>query len=229
MKNYFICILFLALAFGGCQSKVQHLDVKQVSFSDTTDDWGIRVNLSVFSSTDPEVNKSCQVLNDEIQKYVSGLSDSLKLQATEFFTTYVTDTTPRPAWNYELIVEDSVFMATDHFVSVRVLAYVFTGGAHGNTSFCSFNYDVKNQKLLTPEEIINYNDLAGINALLKANFKNPEKCFNVDPTLDLMTVLNFNPTDVCFTYEQYVLGAYACGVAEITVPRKELKDAMLVK
>ncbi|MFR7876763.1 MAG: hypothetical protein ACLU4J_10480 [Butyricimonas paravirosa] len=49
-------------------------------------------------------------------------------------------------------VGDSVFIANDQYVCVRLIIYTFTGGAHGITNFYTFNYDVQNQKFLTNQE-----------------------------------------------------------------------------
>lgn len=229
MRSTLIMAVLVAFAFAGCQPKVQNLDVKMERATVKSEDWDINVNRSVFSSADAALNKSCEVLNREIKKFVNGLQDSLMANATEFFRAIEADKMERPVWIYELQVEDSVFMATDQYISVRLMTYTFTGGAHGMTNFYTFNYDVKNQKLLSNHEVLNYAHEAQINAQLKANFKNPENCFTTDPTLKDVTAINFNATSMCFTYAQYVLGAYACGVAEVTVPRVALKGELLVK
>ena len=160
---------------------------------------------------------------------MNDLQDSLKTDANEFFESWQAAGEERPVWIYELQVGDSVFMANDQYVSVRLIVYTFTGGAHGITNFYTFNYDVQNQKFLTNQEILNYTNETQINTQLKANFKNPEGCFTTDPTLKDVTAVNFNKTSVCFTYGQYVLGAYACGVAEVAVPRTALKNDLLIK
>ena len=160
---------------------------------------------------------------------MNDLQDSLKSNANEFFQSWQESGEERPVWIYELQVGDSVFMANDQYVSVRLIVYTFTGGAHGITNFYTFNYDVQNQKFLTNQEILNYTNETQINTQLKANFKNPEGCFTTDPTLKDVTAVNFNKNSVCFTYGQYVLGAYACGVAEVAVPRTALKNDLLIK
>ena len=229
MRSTLIMAVLVAFAFAGCQPKVQNLDVKMEMATVKSEDWDINVNRSMFSSTDAALNKSCEVLNGEIKKFVNGLQDSLMANATEFFRAIEADKMERPEWIYELQVEDSVFMATAQYISVRLTTYTFTGGAHGMTNFYTFNYDVKNQKLLSNQEILNYANEAQINAQLKANFKNPENCFTMEPTLEEVTAINFNETSVCFTYSHYVLGAYACGIPEVTVPRTALKGELLIK
>ena len=211
MKSTLIMAVFVAFTFMGCQPKVLDLNVKNEKVTVNSENWDITVNRSMFSSADANVNKSCEVLNKKIEKFVNDLQDSLKADANEFFQSWQGSGEERPAWIYELQVGDSVFMANDRYVSVRLMVYTFTGGAHGITNFYTFNYDVQN------------------NAQLKANFKNPEGCFTTDPTLKDVTTVNFNKKSVCFTYGQYVLGAYACGVAEVTVPRAALKNDLLIK
>ena len=213
MKSTLIMAVIMAFAFMGCQPKIQDLSVKSEKVTANSENWDITVNRSMFSSADANVNKSCEVLNKKIEKFVNDLQDSLKSDANEFFQSWQGTGEERPAWIYELQVGDSVFMANDQYVSVRLMVYTFTGGAHGITNFYTFNYDVQNQ----------------INAQLKANFKNPEGCFTTEPTLKDVTVVNFNKTSVCFTYGQYILGAYACGVAEVNVPRTALKNDLLIK
>ncbi|WP_303178964.1 DUF4163 domain-containing protein [uncultured Butyricimonas sp.] len=229
MKSTLIMAIGLALVFVGCQPKVQNLNVKQEHSEVSSEDCDIRIDRSVFSAADETINKSCMVLNGKIEKLVNDLKDSLRADATELFQTFADKPDERPNWKYELIVDDSVFMATDQFISVRLRVYSFTGGAHGMTTYHSFNYDVKNQKFLTNKEILNYANAAQINTLLKANFKNPDGCFTMEPTLDLAGAINFNATSVYFLYGQYVLGAYACGSAEVVVPRAALKGDILIK
>lgn len=227
MRLYLFSMVFLALAFVGCQEK--KVDVKKDQLSHKTSDYNISVERSVFSSTDEALNKSCQVLNKATEALVQELSESLKKEATDLFQDMAAQEMERPSWQYELWVDDSVFMASSKYISVRLRTYTFTGGAHGMTKFYTFNYDVEQQKMLKNEEILDFAKSDVIDAQLEANFQNSENCFSEKPTLKLANGVNISSTGVVFTYEQYVLGAYACGVAEVTVPRAALKDALLVR
>ena len=153
MKSTLIMAVFMAFTFMGCQPKVQDLNVKNEKVTVNSENWDITVNRSMFSSADANVNKSCEVLNKKIEKFVNDLQDSLKADANEFFQSWQGSGEERPAWIYELQVGDSVFMANDRYVSVRLMVYTFTGGAHGITNFYTFNYDVQNQKFLTDQEV----------------------------------------------------------------------------
>lgn len=229
MKSTLFMAIMVALAFTGCQPKVQNLSVKQEHTEVVSEDWDIQIDRPVFSTADEAVNKGCIAVNSKIEKFVSDLSDSLRVDATELFKMFADKPEERPDWKYELMIDDSVFMATDQFISVRLREYIFTGGAHGNTGFRAFNYDIKNQKFLSDKEILNYANAAQINAQLKANFKNPDGCFTNEPTLDEASAINFDATSVYFIFEPYVLGPYACGTAEVVVPRAALKGDLLIK
>ena len=209
MRLYLFSMVFFALAFVGCQEK--KVDVKKDQLSHKTSDYNISVERSVFSSTDETLNKSCQVLNTATEALVQELSESLKKEAADFFQDMAAQDMERPAWGFELMVDDSVFMASS------------------KSKFYTFNYDVEQQKMLKNEEILDFAKSDVIDAQLEANFQNPENCFSEKPTLKLANGVNISSTGVVFTYEQYVLGAYACGVAEVTVPRAALKDALLVR
>lgn len=74
------------------------------------------------------------------------------------------------------------------------------------TDFYAINYDVKTQKFLTNKDILNLDKAADINALLKANLKDPDKCFTFEaPTVDNVTCINLTLHTVDFTYAQYIL------------------------
>ena len=229
MKPVAFIILIFAVVFISCQPKIQELNIRKNQFSDQSGNWKVNLDFPVFSSPDPEVNKGCEILNQQIRQFIKGKQDSLKAEADEFSKSFKTDSLSRPNWIYTLNVTDSVFMATSEYISVRFEVYSFTGGAHGATGFYAFNYDVKNRQLLKPAEILSYKDSDAINRSLKAHFKNPEHCFTTEPTLDLVTAINFTPRNVCFTFAQYTLGAYVCGAAEITVPKTELTESFLLR
>ena len=152
MRLYLFSMVFFALAFVGCQEK--KVDVKKDQLSHKTSDYNISVERSVFSSTDETLNKSCQVLNTATEALVQELSESLKKEAADLFQDMAAQGMERPSWGLELMVDDSVFMASSKYISVRLRTYTFTGGAHGMTKFYTFNYDVEQQKMLKNEEIL---------------------------------------------------------------------------
>lgn len=229
MKKNMLKLLCLFLSLTACQSGFNPVVVEKQKLSDKTAEWDIEVSFPQFSSKNTEINESCDVINKEIRRVVAEWQDDLKKGAEEFVASMGNDTLGRPDWIYQLLVTDSVFIATGRYISVRLMNYTFTGGAHGMTHFHAFNYDVEHRTFLSKEDIFDYMNKDEVNARLKKHFDNPEGCFSETPTLNLASTVTFSPLDVCFTYDHYVLGAYACGSYEQTVPRMELKKALKIK
>lgn len=228
MKTKLISLFFAVLALGSCQKEIQ-LAVKQIHETDKTSQWDIKITRPVFSSTEAEVEKSCTKYNDEISGLINGIHAAFIEQAKETISGLdsIGETQVGP---YELLIQDSVFMADDNYISVLISSYEMLGGANGITNFYGVNYDVKNQKFLNKQDILNMDKAAGINALLKENLRDPDKCFTFDaPTIDNVTAINLTPTQVEFTYKKYILGPGSCGTTTISVPRSKLDGMLMLK
>ncbi|WP_120271911.1 DUF4163 domain-containing protein [Mangrovibacterium diazotrophicum] len=222
--SMFVYVMFLS----ACHTAAPKVTVEERTVASKTDAWTVDVQYRVFASSDEAVNASLENLNVQLERYVSAMSDSLKVDAEEIFKSFEADSLPRPSWGYALNVTDTVYMATSEYVSVRLAVYQFTGGAHGMTNFVAFNYDVENQKFLETTDLLDFEKTVAINNLLKENFENPEQCFDIDPTLDLVSSINFSASAAYFTFGHYSLGPYACGPAEVTVSLKDLGESFLL-
>lgn len=228
MKTKFFALVFALLALGACKKEIR-LDVKQIHETDKTADWDIRITRPAFSSTQTEVEKSCVKFNDEITGLVNGIHAAFMEQVKETIAG-LDSIGERQVGPYELIIQDSVFQADNDYISVLVSSYEMLGGANGNTNFYGVNYDMKNQKFMDKKDILNYDKATEINALLKENLKDPDKCFTFEaPTVDNFTALNISLHTVEFTYAKYILGPGSCGPVTISVPKAKLKGMLVEK
>lgn len=228
MKTKFFALVFALLALGACKKEIK-LDVKQIHESDKTAQWDIHITRPAFSTTETEVEKSCVKFNDEITGLVNGIHAAFMEQAKETIAG-IDSMGIKQAAPYELIIQDSVFQADKDYISVLMSSYEMLGGANGITNFYGVNYDVKNQKFLDKKDILNYDKASEINALLKENLKDPDKCFTFEaPTVDNFTALNISLHTVEFTYAKYILGPGSCGTVTISVPKAKLKGMLIEK
>ena len=211
MKTKLFTLVFAVLVLGACKKEIK-LDVKQIHLTDTTGQWDIKIDRPAFSTTDAETEKSCVKFNDEVNGLINGIHAAFIEQAKENIAC-LNSAGFKQAAPYELIIEDSVFLADQNYISVRVLSYEMLGGAHGMTDFYAINYDVKTQKFLTNKDILNLDKAADINALLKDN----------------VTCINLTLHTVDFTYAQYILGPYSCGHTIISIPKEKMKDMLVIK
>lgn len=224
------CILLLMGGFMllfACQP-VAKIEVQTQRRVESTGNLDVNIARSIFTSANPETRKSCDILNAKVRYLIDSIEKSLALQADTFYSGMVRYGMERPAWNFEFYAEDSVFMVRPDYISLRLMTYVFRGGAHGMTDFYAFNYDVRRQQLQSPAQILDFRKYREINELLKKNFVNAEGCFTEIPTLENgFAALNVSLQAICLTYPQYVLGPYACGYAQVNLPRTELRGILL--
>lgn len=228
MKTKIFTLILAVLALSACHKEIK-LDVKQIRETEKNEQWDIQITRPVFSTTDANTENSCVKFNDEITGLVNGIHAAFIEQAKEQNASLDSAGMPQVA-PYQLYITDSVFLADVNYISVLVSSYEMLGGANGITNFYGINYDVKAQKFLDKKEIIDYTKAAEINALLKENLKDPDKCFTFEaPTVDNFTALNFTLHTVEFTYAKYILGPGACGPVTIAVPKTQLKGMLVQK
>lgn len=227
MRTKLLAVFAIALSVAACKKEIK-LDVKQIHETDKTEQWDIQITHPVFSTTEAEVEKSCVKFNDEISGLVNGIHAAFIEQAKEQNASLDSAGMKQMA-PYELIIQDTVTLADENYISVRVLSYEMLGGANGITNFYGVNYDVKNQKFLDKKDILNYSKAAEINALLKENLKDPDNCYTFDaPTVENFTALNFTLHTVEFTYAKYILGPGACGPVTISVPKAKMQGMLML-
>lgn len=224
--------LFLSLILGAsllsCSSPYEVTPVF-TKINEKTQDYEIAGTTLKLESSSEKVIRQIAPLNERLTNLSDSLVRSTKTQAVDFFTEYNRDLEagkiefPRPAFQYNLYLTDSMFVASEKIISIQVTAYVFSGGAHGNTFFYSQNFSPEKGVFYATGDILDLNKEDEINALLMKNFRNPADCFDQKPTLKLATTINVTAQSVVFTYAHYVLGAYACGFVTVEVPIAELK------
>lgn len=228
MKTKLLTLAFAALAFGACK-KETNLEIKQIHDTKQTDQWKMNVTRSVFSAADAGTEKGCTEFNEEISGLVNGIRAAF-IEQSKANLAGLDSIGEKQLAPYELLIGDSVFMADRHYISVRLWSYEMTGGANGTNNFYGLNYDVKNQKFLEKSDILNMGKAAGINALLKANLHDPDQCFTFEaPTVENVTAVNITHETIVFTYNKYILGPGACGIATISIPRTQLKDMLALQ
>lgn len=223
MRMKFYGLGAVALLLCACQGAVGTVETSVTETVDTTQQWEITLKRPQFSSESGDVAEALMPLNERVDSLLIALTDSLKKQSAAFYAEFSRE---EEFPMFQLYVSDSVFMATSERVSLLLPVYTYTGGAHGMTTFYAFNYDPGKKRFLTDEDMLDYERMGDINKLLKDNFSNPDSCFWEEPSLELATCINETPEAVVFTYEQYVLGPYACGPVQVAVPKAQLEGIL---
>ena len=225
MKTTLFTAAILMLSLISCKKEIR-LEVKRITETDKTTVWDMTVSHPAFSSTVAEVEKSCVKINDELAGLVNGIKAAFQEQAAEQNAS-LDSAGLKQIGPYELFIQDSVFLADQNYISVLMSAYEMLGGANGITNFYGINYDVRTQRFLDKEDILNYDKANDINALLAKYLKDPDKCNTFEaPTIENCTALNFTLHTVEFTYAKYILGPGACGPVIISGPREKMQGML---
>lgn len=227
MKTKLILFSVAVLALVSCQKEIR-LQSERIHTIESEPHWEISLSHSVFSFTEPAVEKACVAYNDEIQGLVAGIHAAFVERARTLYAE-LDSAGIAPAAPFELYLSDSVYIADDKFISVLVRSYEMLGGANGNTDYYALNYDLVTGKFLNLKDLLDLSKADDINALLQKYLQDPDGCYTFEkPTVDNCSAVNLSPESVIFTYGKYILGPGACGEATIAVPRSELSHCLKV-
>lgn len=124
------------------------------------------------------------------------------------------------------------------FVSIRFEVSEYTGGAHPTSSSQSFNYDLKNNKIITLSDVFDSNknyiktiSEKTIQYLLKLNTENEfsdEEWIRdgAGPKEDNFKTFTFSKDTIVFYFDPYIVAAYAAGRQDVIFSFKSLKDIL---
>ncbi len=173
------------------------------------------------------------LVNAHITSVVTGQYTEFKSYAKEEWThaTLLNDTT-LPPYQYNVKTTD---YEDNSIISVLVNSYIYDGGPHGNYNLVSFNYDKKNKKLFTLEDLCKYsiNDLSDlcranlvkqiidykkmkipeINELTEYIYKGTE------PNKGNFEVYTVDSKNIYFYFEPYSVAPYSFGTLIVKLSR----------
>lgn len=174
------------------------------------------------------------ILNNNIEDYVEGFKKSIAQAAADInFEGASSDYSLNI--NYDLVRKDS------QIVVIKMSAYEFTGGAHGNPSFAFFQYDIQQERMIGEEEIFTDRKNKELFALVQdALLKKPEYTYQDGGTKKSMFFASessqefqealvgsgniaFAEDGVLFKYGAYAIGPYAIGEPEVVLPYNQIE------
>lgn len=208
----------LLLSAGSCSLNTT---ITKEEIKEDTKEYTIDVTESFIDSRNNDDYRIIEPVNTRMGEIIDSLIYDTKSDAINESTRR-----RRPSFKYQLVTKDTIFNTSRKIISTRITAYIFTGGAHGKTEYYAVNYTPEKGLFLKTGDLFDMSQVATINAAIAKYFVNPEKCFNVEPTIELASTINISETSAIFTYEHYVLGAYYCGDAVVEVPLDELKNCL---
>lgn len=141
--------------------------------------------------------------------------------------------------DYKPVYENNQFTSiafnSDNILSLEISEYIYTGGAHGNSLFSLFSFNLKNGEQITLDDIFKGNYKAELNKVGEKIFR---EHYQVDSTQSLYEqgffgfengfALNENfdlyKGGIKFQFNPYEAGAYVLGAPEVFIPWSEIRD-----
>jgi len=122
------------------------------------------------------------------------------------------------------LITFKAFTAAPGLLSIRFERYRDTGGAHGNTTFTSFVFDLRNQKVLSLGNIFN-NVPAALPVLSDLAQRRMQQTMGgapfpegYAPNAENFSVFVLDGDDIVFTFAPYQVASYAQGTQTLRVP-----------
>lgn len=205
--------------------------IDQYSTTEDPDFYKIELSFPFFTSDDEIQREKLEILNEEITAFLDTAAQYYWGTAPKEVRTIKGETEAEGL--FELKNTYEILDTIPGFISLKMETYSYALGAHGFTAIHTYNYAIDEEKLLKITDLI---DLSApeneqlLNQILQKNFENPGDCFDEQPTADKkFRLFALMGEEVHFFYEAYELGAYYCGIGQVTVPVEELKTAGLWK
>ncbi len=249
MKRFFIGGLVgaLVIALGvGMMMQTREADQNESVQTDIvrSDDVSQRVAISVdtkeekkgnvtYSLTLPRIS-GAPILEKNIREYVDGFVRAVEMASKDV-------TFEGASSEYSLSINHTIIRNDALLTVIRMSAYEFTGGAHGNPSFAFFMYDPRTMRMVGEDEIFKNRKDEKLLSIVSERLKNnPQYSFEDggtqrsyffdvnDQTLFLKQLSEGNialtKNGVLFKYGTYALGPYVIGEPEVEIPASQLQD-----
>jgi hypothetical protein len=170
-------------------------------------------------------------LVDQPEFIARAITDFIQNTTTTFmgyFTT--TPLPPKQAAPWELWIDYEVTQYEDWLVSYKFTIYEYTGGAHGNTAFRTFVFDLENEREIQLSDLFDETGLTTVAAIAQEQLKETlgdmlDEQWLADgtaPTPENYQNFVFTEDALVFTIPQYQVAPYAAGPQTATIQLTDL-------
>ena len=199
------------------QRKLDNLIISYINIIENTDSLNVNVMY-------PEI-KGCSKLNDIIYKNINNNINELITLAEE--------NSKVSTGHYEIISKSNV-TTSDDIVSVFLDTYYYCGGAHGNQSLTTYNYNLKSKKLVSLDVLLgkSFEEISIIckkelkENLITSDIELPEESRNIlnemiekgtDPISENFSLFTINNDSITVYFEPYQVAPYNYGVQKVEI------------
>ena len=187
-----------------------------------------------YKDREKENIKTISKINNEIYDYLVDFKNNIKKQSEQYEKEYKSSDKDLslPKFVYEAYSEFDVAYNKNNLISIPILTYEFTGGAHGMSVLKSFNYNLKSGEELELSNIfkdkIDYKSI--INTYIKQEIeKNKDLYFTGKDGfkgIDDNQGFYLENDKLIIYFQLYEIGPYYIGIPKFEIPLNEIKDVI---
>ncbi|MBM7871166.1 hypothetical protein JOC70_002664 [Clostridium pascui] len=167
-------------------------------------------------------------IQDKINKYILNSIYDLKNKIEKLAKTDMDNNILTSPYNVQTNYD--VHYANASFLSLTIMYYEYTGGAHGISYKLPYNLNLKTGENVTLEKLFkpttNYIDLINKEIQLQIDKKNSVP--GAIPITEFKTISNTQPfyidgSNLVIYFQPYEIGPYVLGIQEFTIPLRKLR------
>ncbi len=165
-------------------------------------------------------------INDRMESFIADYRTEIEADSENFR-------------DYKPVYENNQFTSiafnSDNVLSLEISEYIYTGGAHGNSSFSLFSFNLENGEKISLGDIFKGDYKSKLNEVGEKIFR---EHYQADPSQSLYDqgffgfekgfALNNNfdlyKGGIKFQFNPYEAGAYVLGAPEVFIPWSEIRD-----
>lgn len=189
-----------------------------------------------YENREKENIKVINKINNEIYDYIVNFKNNVEKQSSEYKKEYESNdkNTSLPKFVYEAYSEYDVTYNKNNLISIPILTYEFTGGAHGMSVLKSFNYNLKSGEKLKLSSIfkdnVDYKNI--INYYIKQELENNKNLYFVGEQgfkgIDDDQEFYLEDNKLVIYFQLYEIAPYYVGIPKFEIPFKEIKDVIKI-
>ncbi len=240
----FFVLTFIWLCFYACKNREEIIFENKLITTDTLFDCrvidcaAIELNLvnvlgedEIALKINKEIERAAATIFDIDHKNLS--NHSLDKAAEQFNSSYqkILEEFPDETSMYEANVNCKLSFQCQDIISLAMDSYIFTGGAHGNSTISYINIDPVTGKKLSLRALLN--DVDAFKKYVENAFRKAHKIdknqsinstgfFFENDTFTLPSTIGFTDKEVILYYNPYEISSYAEGPVELKLNKKDV-------
>ncbi len=173
-----------------------------------------------------------EFMDDDFDSYQEDFDSAYSKAGTEENVKWMNET---PAiYQWQTLQNSDVLFNEDYLLSMRMLSFEFTGGAHGNYSYTNSVFSLKTGEQLQLDDLFktgyqtSLNELAQLQLMSKYKVGSlqqlNEKGFLLEKGFSINDNFFIQKTGIGFTFNPYEIASYAMGPVQIIIPWSSLQQ-----